>query len=471
LLSDHDVPKETIADVLESLAELMIKIVDIKQATVSFLQLAPFDADVGGSQDVYNDAIVNIFTRLNTAGRALTRQEITFAWIKNGWGDGSKTGNRTAGRCFDDLKDSLADAGLAIDIDDLVGTVSVMWSVIHRSGALLTANDLLRGEKVRPMAQDLVKSWDTVSMNATKGAELVRDRGFSFGTHYRSLNVLTLLLAWRLLGLQWLATHPLVVTANDGFLKDLNTTFTDSCDRWILMSQWSGRWGKSTDKALADYAKDLANDWGAIANMTLPDEVVGVLKTRMANWIADLQADSIKYVDDLAVLTRNRVHDYYLPLWLWHRLDTQRWKASVIPLRESKHGSLSLDVDHVVAVKLWETLPGAQILADSEDQAALSADDLSTTMNALGNCCLLEKSFNIAKGAKPLNEFLAQVHEFKTATLTLYQWTADLGLDPTLADPVGKHAADVRLVVEMRTASMKTELKDYLTGVSKRADL
>jgi hypothetical protein len=205
--------------------------------------------------------------------------------------------------------------------------------------------------------------------------------------------------------------------------------------------------------------------------MTLPDEVVGVLKTRMANWIADLQADSIKYVDDLAVLTRNRVHDYYLPLWLWHRLDTQRWKASVIPLRESKHGSLSLDVDHVVAVKLWETLPGAQILADSEDQAALSADDLSTTMNALGNCCLLEKSFNIAKGAKPLNEFLAQVHEFKTATLTLYQWTADLGLDPTLADPVGKHAADVRLVVEMRTASMKTELKDYLTGVSKRADL
>jgi hypothetical protein len=32
-----------------------------------------------------------------------------------------------------------------------------------------------------------------------------------------------------------------------------------------------------------------------------------------------------------------------------------------------------------------------------------SADDLSTTMNALGNCCLLEKSFNVSKGAEPLS--------------------------------------------------------------------
>jgi hypothetical protein len=87
-------------------------------------------------------------------------------------------------------------------------------------------------------------------------------------------------------------------------------------------------------------------------------------------------------------------------LWLWHRLDAQRWKASALPLRESKRGSLSFDVDHVVAVKLWETLPGGKAQADSEDEGELSADDLSTTMNALGNCCLLEKSFNIAKGAR-----------------------------------------------------------------------
>jgi hypothetical protein len=471
LLNDHDVSKDVVADVLDSLAELMSKIVDIKQATVSFLQLSPFDADVGGSQDIYNDAIVNIFTRLNTAGRALTRQEITFAWIKTGWGDGSKTGNRTAGRCFEDLQTSLSDVGVPIDIDDLVGTVSAMWSVIHRDGALLTANDLLRGEKVRPMAADLVKSWNTVAANASDGAQLVHDRGFYFGTHYRSLNVLTLLLGWRLLGRQWLAAHSLGVTVHDGFEKSLDAAFKDNCDRWILMSQWSGRWGKSTDKAFADYVKDLADDWAKIAKLTSPDEVVALLKLRMETWIGALQTESSKYIDDLAVLDRKRVHDYYLPLWLWHRLDAQRWRASALPLRESKRGSLSLDVDHVVAVKLWETLTGAQAQVDDDDESALNADDLSTTMNALGNCCLLEKSFNIAKGAEPLGAFLGRVHEFKTGALTVDDWTKDLGLDATLVDPSGIAAAAVRAVVEARTVAMKAELKEYLAGTRKRTDV
>lgn len=471
LLTAHDVTEETIDNLLESLAELMIKVVDIKQATVSFLQLSPFDAEVGGNQDIYNDAIVNIFTRLNTAGRALTRQEITFAWIKNGWGDSSKTGNRTAGRCFDDLKDSLSDAGVAIDIDDLVGAVSAMWSVIHRDGALLTSNDLLRGEKVRPMALDLVESWQTVATNVVEGAQLVRDRGFLFGTHYRSLNVLTLLLTWRLLGRQWLAAHPLSVTVQDGFEKSLDATFKGKCDRWILMSQWSGRWGKSTDKAFADYAKDLASDWVKLSKMVSPEDVVKTLKARMDIWIGDLQPDSTKYVDDLTVLTRNRVHDYYLPLWLWHRLDAERWTASALPLRESKRGSLSLDVDHVVAVKLWETLSGAQSLAAAEDDPALSADDLTTTMNALGNCCLLEKSFNIAKGAEPFGAFLGRVHEFKTGELKLDKWTQRLGLDASLVDPAGKSATDIRAVVDARTATMKAELKEYLIGARQRADV
>lgn len=468
VLEAHDVPKDVIAGVLDSLAELVVTLVAIKQSKVSYLQLSPFDAEVF-SQDIYNDAIVNIFTRLNTAGRALTRQEITFAWIKTGW-DASKTGNRTAGRCFEELNEALTEEGVDIDIDALVGSVSAMWSVLHRHGALLTANDLLRGEKVRPMAQDLVKSWEAVSANAIEGAQLVDDRGFRFGTHYRSLNVLTLLLAWRLLGRQWLATHPLSVTAKDGFEKALDAAFGSNCDRWILMSQWSGRWGSSTDKAFADYIKDLASDWSAITGLALPEHVLNVLTSRMEMWIGALQVESSKYIDELAVLSRDRVHDYYLPLWLWHRLNVERWKASALPLRESKRGSLSFDVDHVVAVKLWETLNGAQPQLDDDD-GTLSADDLSTTMNAFGNCCLLEKSFNVAKGAEPLGAFLRRVHEFKVGALTIGDWTKDLGVDATLVDPTGKPAADVRVVVEARTAVMKAELKEYLAGTRQRADV
>jgi hypothetical protein len=471
LLAHHDVHKALIDAVLEPLAELVVTLVAIKQSKVSYLQLAPFNDQVL-SQELYNDAIVNIFTRLNTAGRALTRQEITFAWIKTGW-DAARTGSRTAGKCFEDLSEALADKGVALDIDALVGTVSAMWAVLHREGALLTANDLLRGEKVRPMAQDLVQNWDTVAANAVDGAHLVNARGFRFGTHYRSLNVLTLLLSWRLLGRQWLAEHSLNVTDKDSFEKSLDAAFAASCDRWILLSQWSGRWGKSTDKAFADYIKDLSADWTNLRNLTAPDAVIALLKHRMETWISALQAESSKYVDDLGVLTRDAVHQYYLPLWLWHRLDAERWKASALPLRESKHGSPSFDVDHVVAVKLWETLQGAPQAAVEEggDESALTKDDMSTTQNALGNCCLLEKSFNIAKGAEPLRAFLARVHEFKTGALKIDAWAKEIGIDTDLVDPSEQTAAAIRVVVEGRTARIKTELKEYIVGTRQRADV
>lgn len=470
LLREHEVPHDIAANVLEPLAELVVTLKEIKQAKASYLQLAPFNAEIL-SQDLYNDAIVNIFTRLNTAGRALTRQEITFAWIKTGW-DASKTGNRTAGKCFEELGEALGDEGVMLDIDALVGAVSAMWSMLYRNGTLLSANDLLRGDKVRPMAQDLVTSWDTVASNALEGAQLVGDRGFRIGAHYRSLNVLTLLLSWRLLGRRWLASHPLSVTAKDGFEKALDEVFRASCDRWILMSQWSGRWGKSTDKAFADYIKDLASDWATILALAAPGDVIAVLKARMDTWIGALQTESAKYIDDLSVLTREAVHQYYLPLWLWHRLDAERWKASALPLRESKRGSLSIDVDHVVAVKLWESLQGASESDDEgDDKPAPNGEDLSTTMNALGNCCLLEKSFNVAKGAEPLRAFLQRVHEFKTGTLEVDDWAKALGIDATLVDPTGKAAAAVQSVVEARTAAMKTELKDYLAGSRNRADV
>lgn len=128
----------------------------------------------------------------------------------------------------------------------------------------------------------------------------------------------------------------------------------------------------------------------------------------------------------------------------------------------------------MVAVKLWEKLHGA-LPAEGDDvddgEPARAAEDLSTTMNALGNCCLLEKSFNIAKGAEPLRAFLERVHELKNGTWTVADWAANIGFASDLVDPTGKTAADVRVVVEQRTASMKTELKEYIDGTRQRVDV
>ena len=193
----------------------------------------------------------------------------------------------------------------------------------------------------------------------------------------------------------------------------------------------------------------------------------------MSSWITSLQVDveSAKFIDNLGALTREAVYQYYLPLWLWHRLDAARWKASELQgLRESKRGGVSLDVDHIVAVKLWEALAPTQNSDEDADEATLMADDLSTTINGLGNCCLLEKSFNISKGAEPLQVFLEHVHEFKSGELKIVDWAKDIGLGPCLVNPSVFTADEVRVAVEERTAQMKTELKKYVAGELQRAD-
>src|SRR3954468_22246940 len=109
------------------MGELMTTLRDLKLSKATFLELVAFDKLVW-TEDTYNDAIVNIFTRLNTAGRTLTREEITLAWLKVGW-EPAATGGKTAGECFEELLTELVDRGLSIEMDSLVGAVSFIWSV------------------------------------------------------------------------------------------------------------------------------------------------------------------------------------------------------------------------------------------------------------------------------------------------------------------------------------------------------
>jgi hypothetical protein len=472
LLKNHGVPESIAASILSPLAELLYTLKEVKLSKVSYLQLDAFNPAVT-NREVYNDAIVNIFTRLNSAGRALTKQEITFAWIKMGW-DPSLVENKRAIECFEDLQKALAGEGASLDMDGVVACISTMWSVMHNSGALLTDADLLKGEKVKPMAQNLVGYWGTLETNATEGVHLLNERGLKLGTHYRSLNVLILLLTWRLLGRQWIAGASLNATQRDSFEKSLDGTFNAHCDRWILFSQWSGRWGKGTDKAMADYAAELAADWATILAEASPDTVLAVLQLRLQSWLAALQGDATKTIDALAVPDRNRVHEYYLPLWLWHRLDENRWQASGVALRESKRGTPSLHVDHVVAFALWPSLPGGEALDVANDDDTVDMPDangLADARNALGNCLLLESSFNISKGQQPLADFLNRVHEFTTGSFVVATWTGNIGLDPNLVDPIGKSAEDVAKAVEARTTAMKSELREYIQGTRERKDL
>jgi hypothetical protein len=132
ILEQHGVASEIISDLLQPLGELLITLRNVKLAEVSFLELQPFDSS-SWEADTYNDAIVNIFTRLNSAGRPLEREEIILAWLKVGWKP-EYTSDKTAGDCFLEMQANLHDQELDIKLDPLVSAVSFLWSVSEREG-------------------------------------------------------------------------------------------------------------------------------------------------------------------------------------------------------------------------------------------------------------------------------------------------------------------------------------------------
>lgn len=223
LLEQHNVAPEAIEKLLPPLDELMTTLRDVKLADVTFLELQPFDSKIW-TTETYNDAIVSIFTRLNTAGRTLTREEITLAWLKVGW-ETNLTDGKSAGDCFSELSSNLSEYGLALEVDGLVNAASFLWSVSHNDGRLLANSDLLKGDVIRPMASALSRRWRAIQDAFAAGAKILSERGLEYGPggHFLSLYALAVVWAWLYTAELWKRDHPLGELERDDFEKDAGT--------------------------------------------------------------------------------------------------------------------------------------------------------------------------------------------------------------------------------------------------------
>jgi hypothetical protein len=465
LFEVEGVPPGTAEKLLEPMGELMTTLRDLKLSKVTYLELLAFDKNIW-SEDSYNDAIVNIFTRLNTAGRTLTREEITLAWLKVGW-DEAATGGKTAGECFLQLQAEVFGLGLDIEMDSLVSAVSFIWSVCCNQGNLLANRDLLRGATIRPMASELAKRWTDIRRAVLTGLDAVNSRELKYGLsgHYSSLNALAVVWAWQYLAYQWEALHSLTVLQRDDFEKKLSETLASVLDRWLICSQWAGRWGGSSAAIIAGYAKGLHEDSLACANRDNLEAVHKVLSDRFQALVKELETDAANFVAVLAASSRERVSIYWTALWVWHRLDPKRWEMSSIPLRVGK-GKPSLDVDHAVAFAQWDKKLAAGLPEGIEDRA-----DALPLVNLLGNCSLLEKSFNISKSDKTVKSFMEQVHEVKDGKVALASWAQALALEDSMIDATIASTDIILKAIQTRDATIRAELVEFVKGTKARADL
>ena len=465
LLDNQGLPAQTTKNLLQPLAELMSTLRDVKLAKVTYLELQQFNDDIW-TRDAYNDAVVNIFTRLNTAGRTLTREEITLAWLKVGW-DSSKTMNRSAGDCFTILRTDLAGRGLRLEMDELVGAVSLMWSAMAAEGKLLTNADLLKGTVIRPMATALSSTWSEVCAACLEATSLITDLGYEYGSrgHFSSSYALAIVWAWLYLAERWQVLHPLKVTEQDAFKKKCLASARECLDRWILGSQWAGIWAQSSSSTIAAYVKKLHDVWKQIEPVTSLQDAHQLWAEYLNGLIQNFEAEASRYVGEFSASSRERVSGYKNLLWIWHRLDSVRWKISKVPLRLGKKEKLDHEVDHAVSFAFWEEKLKAGLPGKFTD-----LDDAKAIANQLGNCALLEKNFNISKGAKSLKSFLEQIHEFKEGPWSLTEWGSALGMPIDMVDSDIAAVDSIVAAIENRDTAMRAELTEFVRGQRSRAD-
>lgn len=465
LLRDHEIHSERVRDLLKPIGSLIANLTRVKRTRVTFLELVEFDS-LRFKREAYNDAVVNIFTRLNTAGRTLTSEDITFAWLKIGW-EPARTQNKSASACFEDLSDELEKYSLDLSMENLVAGISFMWSSVHSGGKLLNNNDLLNGKTIRPMATDLSENWDKIVSAVSAASAAVDGRGLLYRQQYQSLNSLFVLWAWSYIAERWLRAHSeLKELEKDGFTKRITDALNEFADRWLFCSQWAGRWAAASAQALAGYSMRLHECAKAVNEMAKAEDVSARLRDLLEGEVRALETDALNYIQALSVARRELVRVYFSALWIWHRLKKERWEKSKIQLRIGKRMRTSLDVDHTVAFGLWE-----KKLETGLPKEIKVKEDAIPIVNRLGNCSLLEKSFNISKSDKALKLFIEEVHEIKENKVSLNDWADALSIKTAMLDPRDADATVIAEAIDERDKLIRAELVEFIKGAKTRVDL
>jgi len=472
ILQQHGVSEELRREQNRPTGALLMALKEVKQTRVTYLEVAEYEG-AHGSREVYNDAIVNIFTRLNTAGRTLTPEDIKFAWLKIGWKT-TFTKKQSAKACIESLAQDLDDLSVPVSVEDVVSAISFVWSVAFNSGNLLNNNDLMKGEAIRPMAANISENWNLVVEAITRVCAHARDRGLRFREHYQSVNSLAYLWAWYFLALRWRQKSKPKEPEKDSLDKRLAATLDALMDRWLICSQWAGVWASGSAATVGGYATRLAACVQAIAEKVDVASAVSVLTQQLQSEVKGFEQAAVSGLATMNADERQQVRGYYTALWLWNRLEHNRWKRAKLTRRLKGRRHNSLDVDHIVACDLWKSklaMRKAEPPAEGSEQQQATGADLDSAVNELGNCMLLEKNFNISKSNKPLKDFLEEIHEFKEGVLTINDWATALDLKLSQIDSGNSPAEELRSLFTERTQKIRSDLEEFVHGTKIRIDL
>ncbi len=401
------------------------------------------------TESEYAEAIVNTFTRLNSAGTVLTRQDISFAWLSTGWDHHAAGGS--ARHCYETFLDQIRQKcpGVSIDSETLTAILESLWNVTNSANAILNEELLLRGQAAQ-MARDVSQHWSKSAEFLLEGLSHIAGRSLISAqhNHIRSNHALAVYLCWYYL----IRRHADELNCAVPDMHRITQILDKYTDRWFFVSQWSGEWRRAGSRTIQAYVNSLRD---------LRDRMPGELEGAVAAWrqwmegkLAAMQVRSKAHVMEVCAERSSDTASYFQYLWLWHRLDERRWECSDKSLRIAGRANETLEVDHIIPRAWWHNHCGS-LPADYKD-----------LVHSIGNCMLIAKNFNISRGKNVLAEYLSRING-----LDADAWRSAMQISVLLAAPDASRCEALCGEIRRRAEAIQNELIEFLDGTRLRQDL
>jgi len=468
-----EIPSETLVPLIKPLSEFMTVVAEVKHFTyITRLTIKEFEKSGIDDRSFYNNAIVNIFARLNTAGRTLTRQEITLAWLKLGWNETTKE-QEDCGATLEELLIKLNgydNNGMQLSIDNLVDILSLFWIITERNGdnqneLILNDKDLVNGNIMKNIGNHTYEYWPTIEVVLLYCKKTFESRGLS--ECFAQSNYAFYFICG------WIFIAAISSDQNKGrkreteikFDTQINGSFDMFIDKWFFSTLLADTW--STSSNYLKFVGRLCKLHKSIKNCNDPQSSIVLLTQELDIVLSDLKQDAIRRIDELHASKRNEVIAYKNVLWLWNRLSPERWDVIEKPMKRKK-AAPRWEVDHAIPIDIWNDIVEKEYPLDSTEQE-LSFDIngksytrkiLLAEINNLGNCSLLLRSHNRSKGKEPFGKFLSDIYNSKEIeevknTLLLndvFLYPSNVSINPILTE------------IDTRNKKIKEELKDYFNN-------
>ncbi len=477
--------------VTDNLAKFLMRLCEIKQIPIRCLKIKRFESKASGEKlardkDIYDDAIVNIFTRLNTAGRSLTREEITFAWLKQGWVKSEKYPKATD--FVEELQQLFAEWRLSAD--DIIRALAIIWSVQCNEGTLLRERDLLQSAKIKPMASFLSTHTNIIEDIALRISEILKKNAC---TPADSFNATIIAWAYYLLGETWRINNSMnnPRMKADSERKDLDDLFTHFMARWFVLPSWGQKWAVNIQLYTESLTKKLNQGYSSLASV----KDFSALKSLLQK-IGDELLETARQgaLDNIRLrLSERKVYLYRSRLIVWQRLTEKRAKYRELTFKTADtKGVPELQVDHIIAYAAWEDFINCKIADGSltarialdlfsereEDEKArleptMTKDDIKNYamafINNIGNCSILNRSYNSSKDKTELGTFMDGMQEFKNdensvSKVNKKEWLEEMKIDEIFVHPFSKgfELEDMVQAIKERENAIYSDLEKFI---------